>query len=259
MPRKPRIIRSITDFRSTYADLQAGDLVLGLLPLKGGEDVKLTDLLDRGIRVFPAVLAQLLNRSKAAQAEVLGPFMVPGTLVAYNRTDLAARLSDPALQGQVISKADKAHLGLGVSLWPSLEALVSLAGLYDLPYPLVLQPFVPQARDVRALVVGNYAEAYERLNPHSFRKNLFQGGSSRLAALEPAHLDFCRRVMARGRFPYAVLDLLFSPSGEIFLSEISLKGGLKGSQLGQAEFRTRVRRLEEDYGRTWADSLKTPL
>jgi ribosomal protein S6--L-glutamate ligase len=238
--------------------LQAGDLVLGLLPLKSGEGIKLTDLLDRGVRVFPPVLAQLLNRSKAAQAEVLGPFMVPGTFVAYNRADLAARLSDPAVQGQVVCKADKAHLGLGVSLWPALEALVSLAGLHDLSYPLVVQPFVDHARDVRAVVVGDYAEAYERVNPHSFRKNLFQGGSSRPVSLETEHLDFCRRVMARGKFPYAVLDLLFSPREVIFLSEISLKGGLKGSQLGQEEFRARARQLEEEFGRTWAGSLKTP-
>jgi glutathione synthase/RimK-type ligase-like ATP-grasp enzyme len=258
MRRTPRIIRSITDFRTAYADLQAGDLVLGLLPLKPGEEIKLTDLLDRGVGVFPGVLAQLLSRSKVAQAEVLGGFMVPNTFVAYNRADLAVRLSEPALGGQVVSKADKAHLGLGVSLWPTLEALVSLAGLHDLPYPLVVQPYVDRARDVRVVMVGDYAEAYERVNPHSFRKNLFQGGSSRPVELEPAQADFCRRVMARGRFPYAVLDLLLSPQGEIFLSEISLKGGLKGSQLGQAEFRARARHLEEEFGRTWAGSLKTP-
>lgn len=258
MPSHPRIIGSITEFRMSYPDLQADDLVLGILPLKSGEEIKLTDLLDRGVRVFPPVLAQLLNRSKAAQAELLNAFMVPGTFVAYNRTDLAARLSDPAMQGQVVCKADKAHLGLGVSLWPALETLVSLAGLHDLSYPLTVQPFVDRARDVRAVVVGDYAEAYERVNPHSFRKNLFQGGSSRPTVLEPEHQDFCRRVMSRGKFPYAVLDLLLSPPGEIFLSEISLKGGLKGSQLGQAGFRARVRRLEEEFGKTWAGSLKTP-
>ena len=258
MHRHPQIIRSIIDFRTAYTDLQAGDLVLGLLPLKSGEEIKLTDLLARGVKVFPSVLAQLLNRSKAAQASVLTGFKVPGTFVAYNRADLAARLPDPALQGQVVAKADKAHLGLGVSLWPSLEALVSLAGVHDLPYPLVVQPFVQRARDVRAVVVGDYTEAYERVNPHSFRKNLFQGGSSGTVVFEPEHRDFCRRIMVRGQFPYAVLDLLLSPQGEIFLSEISLKGGLKGSQLGQAEFRARVRLLEEECYRTWASSLKTP-
>jgi glutathione synthase/RimK-type ligase-like ATP-grasp enzyme len=258
MQRNPRIIRSILDFRVDYANLQAGDVVLGLLPLKSGEEIKLIEAADRGVRVFPAALAQLLGRSKAAQAEVLRGFMMPGTCVVYGSADLATRLSSPALQGRVVCKADKAHLGLGVSLWPSLEALVSLAGVQTLAYPLVLQPFIEGARDLRAVVVGEYAEAYERINPHSFRKNLFQGGSSQEIALAPEHLEFCRGVMARGKFPYALLDLLLSPGGEIFLSESSLKGGLKGSRLGQAEFRARARRLEEEFGRQWAGSSKTP-
>jgi len=239
--------------------LQAGDLVLGLLPLKSGEEIKLIEILDRGVGVFPAALAQLLSRSKAAQAEVLGKFMVPGTCVVYSSAGLAARLSSPALQGQVVCKADKAHLGLGVSLWPTLETLVSLAGVQTLPYPLVLQPFVAGARDIRAVVVGEYVEAYERVNPHSFRKNLFMGGSSRPVVLEPEHLEFCRQVMTRGKFPYALLDLLLSPGGEIFLSEINVKGGLKGSRLGQAGFRERVKRLEEEFAQSWVGSSKIPV
>ncbi len=258
MNQNHRIIRSITDFRTRYPTLAAGDLVLGLLAIKSGEEIKLIDLHDRGVVFFPEILAQLMSRSKAAQAEVLGKFMVPGTFVAYGRADLAAHLSASGYAGRVVCKTDKAHLGLGVSLWPTLEALVSLAGLQDLAYPLVVQPFVEGARDLRAVFVGEYAEAYERVNPYSFRKNLFQGGSSHPVSLNPEQVDFCRRVMARGKFPYAVLDLLLSPEGEIFLSEINLKGGLKGSQLGQAEFRARARQLEEEFCHTWAGSSKTP-
>ncbi|MDI6854235.1 MAG: hypothetical protein QME75_11615 [Deltaproteobacteria bacterium] len=252
-----RLIRSVTEFRQVYDDLQPGDLVLGPLPLKAGEEIKLIELRDRGIGTFPEVLAQLLSRSKAAQAAVLKKFMVPGTMVAYGVSDLAAQLAAPLLQNKVVCKADKAHLGLGVSLWPGLEALVSLAGVQRLPYPLVIQPYLPEARDIRVVVAGEYAEAYERLNPHSFRKNLFQGGYSRPLDLAAAHLEFCREVMARGRFPYAVLDLLLSPGGDIFISEISLKGGLKGSRIGQAGFREKISRLEEEFAAAWANSLKT--
>ena len=127
----------------------------------------------------------------------------------------------------MVAKRDRAHLGLGVSLWPSLETLYSLAGLQGLTYPLVVQPFLDGARDLRVVALGGYVEAYERVNPHSFRKNLFQGGSSLPAALTPAQQNFCRQVMARGRFPYAILDLLLDPrDGRPYLSEISFKGGL---------------------------------
>jgi len=138
----------------------------------------------------------MLIRSKVAQAEVLGEFMVPGTFVAYSLPDVARRLGESHTLGggQVIAKRDQAHLGLGVSLWPSLETLYSLGGLQGLPYPLVVQPFLSGGRDLRVVVVGDYAEAYERLNPHSFRKNLFQGGSSRPIPLTPELLAFCRRI-----------------------------------------------------------------
>jgi ribosomal protein S6--L-glutamate ligase len=258
-PPPSRIISSITEFRRHYRRLQPGDLVLGLLALKIGEEIKLLDLLDRGVRFFPAALAQVLSRSKVAQAEVLGEFMVPGTFVAYGPGDLAEHFPAFALGQPVVTKRDRANLGLGVSLWPSLEALAGLAGLQGLPYPLVVQPFVAQAQDVRVVALGEPVEAYERVNPHSFRKNLFQGGTSRPFQLLPAHREFCHRVMARGKFPYAVMDLLLGPGGEICLSEINLKGGLKGSRLGQAGFRQQVQRLQEDFCRAWANSSPTQL
>ena len=251
-----RLIRTIIEFHRHYRSLRPGDAVLGTFPWRDGEEAKLLDLLDRGVAFFPSALAQMLARSKVAQAEVLGEFMVPGTFVAYSLPDLARRLGEfsGSGEGQVVTKRDRAHLGLGVSLWPSLETLYSLGGLQGLPYPLVAQPFLSEGRDLRVVVVGDYAEAYERLNPGSFRKNLFQGGSSRPTPLTPELLAFCRKIMARGKFPYAILDLLASASGEFYLSEISLKGGLTGARLSQAEFRERVKSLEEDFRQQWERS-----
>jgi glutathione synthase/RimK-type ligase-like ATP-grasp enzyme len=250
------IVRTLTEFRRHYRQLGAGDAILSPLPWRPGEEAKLMDLVNRGVFFFPSALSQMLIRSKVAQAEVLGEFMVPGTFVAYSLPDLARRLGklqDPE-GGQVVTKRDQAHLGLGVSLWPSLEVLYSLGGLQGLPFPLVVQPFLAEARDLRAVVLGDYAEVYERLNPGSFRKNLFQGGSSRPLEVTPEILAFCHRVMARGQFPYAILDLLVSGAGELYLSEISMRGGLTGARLSQAEFRERLRSLEEDSVQQWESS-----
>lgn len=249
--RERLLIHTITDFRRHYRRLGPGDAVLGLLALRPGEEIRLLDLMERGVAFFPPVLAQLLSRSKVAQAEVLGEFMAPGAFVAYALPDLAAQLAKFHALSAVVTKRDRAHLGLGVSLWPSLEALYSLASLQGLTYPLVVQPFLAGARDLRVVAVGDYTEAYERVNPHSFRKNLFQGGSSRPVNLTPEQLHFCRQVMARGKFPYAILDLLLSPEGGTYLSEISLKGGLTGARVSQAEFRQLVAALEENFRRQW--------
>jgi len=258
MSQKPRLIRSITDFRRHYRQLGAGDVIIGVLALRPGEEIKALDLADRGVIFFPPVLAQLLARSKAAQAEVLGEYMLPGSFVAYALADLAGKLPEFQAREAVVAKRDRAHLGLGISLWPSLETLYSLAGLQGLTYPLVAQPFLAGARDLRVVVVGDYVEAYERVNPHSFRKNLFQGGSSHPAALTPEQQDFCREVMARGKFPYAILDLLLDPQGgRPYLSEISFKGGLTGARLSQTDFRRLVAALEEDFIHQWESSSKT--
>jgi ribosomal protein S6--L-glutamate ligase len=256
MPQKRCLISTITEFRSHYRRLRSGDAVLGILALKTGEEIKLLDLWDRGVAFFPPALAQLLCRSKAAQAEVLGEFMVPESFVAYGLPDLAARLPEYHARnlGPVVAKRDRAHLGLGVSLWPSLEALYSLAALQGLTYPLVVQPLLTDARDLRAVFLGDYVEAYERFNPHSFRKNLFQGGSSRPAGLAPEQAAWCRRVMDRGKFPYAILDLLVSPQGQTYLAEINFTGGLTGARLTQAEFRQRVAALEEEFVKQWESS-----
>jgi glutathione synthase/RimK-type ligase-like ATP-grasp enzyme len=257
MSRTPCIVRTLTELRRRYPDLAAGDLVLGPLAVRPGEEIKLLDLRDRGVIFYPPLLAQVVARTKTAQAQVLAEYMLPGTFVAYNLSDLAARLGDARLSGAVVSKRDRAHLGLGVSLWPSFENLYSLAGLQPPPFPLVVQPFLADARDLRVVVLGEYTEAYERLNPQGFRKNLFQGGNYHPTDLTQDILSFCRRAMARGKFPYAVLDVLLSPQGRPYLSEINFHAGLKGSQLGQKEYRRRVQALLEEFQRQWESSLTT--
>lgn len=254
MPQQRLLVRRVADFRRLYPRLGPGDAVVGPLALKSGEEVKLLDLADRGVTFFPPVLAQLLARSKVAQAEILGAYMVPGGFVAYGLPDLAAHLAPFASRGEVVTKREAAHLGLGVGRWPSLEVLYSLASLQRLSYPLMVQPFLAGARDLRVVVLGDYAEAYERVNPHSFRKNVFQGGSTAPADLTADQLAFCREVLVRGKFPYAILDLLINPEGQAFLSEISLKGGLTGARLGQAEYRRRVAALEEEFILQWENS-----
>ncbi len=151
MSREPRLIRSINDLRRNYRQLGAGDVIIGVLALRPGEEIKVLDLAERGVVFFPPVLAQLLGRSKVAQAEVLGEYMVPGSFVAYALADLAGKLPEFQAREAVVAKRDRAHLGLGVSLWPSLETLYSLAGLQGLTYPLVVQPFLDGARDLRVV------------------------------------------------------------------------------------------------------------
>ena len=151
-----------------------GDTIIGVLPLRPGEEIKVLDLAERGVAFFPPVLAQLLSRGKVAQAEVLGEYMVPGSFVAYALPDLAGKLSEFPAQAPVVAKRDRAHLGLGVSLWPSLEALYSLAALQGLTYPLVVQPFLDGARDVRVVVLADTSRRMNGSTPTAFARIFFR-------------------------------------------------------------------------------------
>jgi len=233
-------------FFARFADLGPGDLFVGRLRLRPAEELLAADLLHRGVRFYPSLLAQLLSRSKALQARVLGPWMLPGTEVVADIHDLhraMIRAGGGGRTGAWITKLDRKDAGLGIHKWPDLEAVLNAVTFGSLAFPFVLQPFVAEARDVRLIVLGDYIEAYERSNPANFRSNLHFGGRSRAVAPSPAMLDLCRTVMARGGFPYAHVDLLLSPGGDVFLGEINLRGGLRGARITACEYRERLARL----------------
>ena len=80
MTRTPSIVRSLADLHRHYPKLAAGELVLGPLAVRPGEEIILFDLAARGVVFFPPLLAQLLALAKTAQARVLGDFDAPGHL-----------------------------------------------------------------------------------------------------------------------------------------------------------------------------------
>ena len=253
-----RLIRSISDFRRHYRQLSAGDLVLGVLSVQSGEEIKILDLATRGVAFFPAVLCQLLAAPRRPRLKFWRTIWFLGVL-----WPMPCRIwprTSPNLKAvkQWWPSGTGAIWAWGSASGPHWKPCTAWASLQGLTYPLVVQPLLVEARDVRVVVLGDYVEAYERFNPHNFRKNLFQGGSSQPLGLAPELEDFCRVVMARGKFPYAILDLLLDPADcRPYVSEISFKGGLTGSRLSQAEFRARVAALEEEFCRTWENSSKT--
>ena len=48
-------------------------------------------------------------------------------------------------------------------------------------------------------------------------------------------LNFCRKAMERGKFPYAHLDIHITDDGTYYLSEITLNGGTKGAKIRRKE------------------------
>ncbi len=243
------ILRDNRSFRRHVHELTEGDVLVGLLNIKPTEEVLFLDLVERGVILFPPALAQELSRSKCLQAMVYGPLMVPLTFVARDRHDLIRHIEPYAREGveRVITKQNRHNCGLGIHVWPSIEDVHNQACFGSLAYPFVVQPFVDTVLDVRVIVLGEYVEAYWRKNRHCFRNNLYFGGECDRYELSGEQWRICQEAMRRGKFPYAHLDLMVTRSGRTYLSEINLRGGLKGARISTDEYHRRIQAIEEGF------------
>lgn len=252
MKTKPRIITDNTSLRVQYNELSAGDIFLGRLRLKPSEEHTLLDLVERGVQLFPSALSQLACRSKTMQALLFSNFMLPHTKIIHDQHDLQQVMNYYTQKKvtRVITKQDRSNAGMGIHLWSSVEDVYNHASFNTLPYPFVIQPFYPDCRDIRIIVLGDYKESYWRDNPNNFRNNLHFGGKSTPCELTVEQEKLCWQVMKRGKFPYAHIDLMVTPEGESFLSEINLRGGIKGAQINPEEYQKRVDAIHQDWLQT---------
>ncbi len=248
-----RIITDNTSLFKRYDELQAGDVICTRIRLRPGEEHLLLDLSRRGVIAVPSLISQLCSRSKSFQARLCSPAMLPATVVIYTIHDLLEAVNRYGAEsiGEVVVKLDNKNGGLGIYRYRSIEDVYTQAALGQLPYPLVIQPFIDGCRDLRVIILDEYQEAYERFNPHNFRNNLHCGGGA--APREPTkeQRDLCLRVMKQLDFPYAHIDLLISADGTCYLSEINLRGGLRGAAIAPDDYRHRVEAID----RRWCEKI----
>lgn len=247
--RQPQIITDNDTLFNQYHTLQGGDIIVGRVRLRPGEESILLDLAARKIDIFPSGLSQLVSRSKALQAKIFSPFMVPYTLTAYDLHGLAQAIN---LYGhhavsRVVTKHDRRHAGMGVHLWQSIEEVYSQATFGTLSFPFVIQPFHSGCRDIRVIIIDDYEEAYWRFNPDNFRNNLHCGGASNPCQLSEMQRSLCRQVMIRGQFPYAHIDIMVTETGISYLAEINLRGGLKGAKIDAPEYGLMIEAVHRKY------------
>lgn len=247
MKAPPTVIRDNQTLYTSYNNLKRHDIVCGRIRMKPGEEHLLIDLLEREIHLIPSASSQLASRSKTYQARIFGEFMLPGTLPIY---DTHALLSATSVYRQqqytrVILKCDRKNAGLGVHTFNNIEDLYNHVSNGSCAFPFVIQPYHSNSRDIRVIILGDYLEAYERINPYNFRKNLHCGGHSTPYALPDQQLKLCRKVMKRGDFPYAHLDLILTPDGNCHLMEINLRGGLKGARISGKEYMEKLDVIHE--------------
>ncbi len=253
------IIHSNREFRKEFHRLDNTYCIIGNLNLKRCEEHLLLDLVERGVTLFPPALSQQLSRSKCMQAAVYESLMVPDTKVIKSRHELISYISRTALpqDRQYITKQDRLDCGLGINMWTSLEEIFNAASFGGLEYPFVLQPYIADATDIRVIIIGDYMEAYWRKSHASFRNNLHFGGRSGAIELDDTQMSICRKAMKRGKFPYAHIDLLVTDDGESFLSEISLRGGIRGARISPDQYKRLVTGIQKKFADDFA-ALHSP-
>jgi glutathione synthase/RimK-type ligase-like ATP-grasp enzyme len=251
-----QLITDNATLRARYDKLAAGDLVLGRIGLKPGEEPLLLDLVERGVLLFPSALSQLACRSKNLQARLFADWMLPLTRVICDQHDLLESISiyNREKTARVVTKHDRRNAGLGIHLWPSVEEVYTQASFNVIDFPFVLQPYQADCRDLRVIILGDYLEAYQRYNPHNFRHNLHSGGQSTPCEPTGPQLELCRQVMARGKYPYGHLDLMITRSGKNYLAEINLRGGIRGARITPPAYRDKVNAIHEQQLAAWRQS-----
>jgi ribosomal protein S6--L-glutamate ligase len=243
----PTIIRDNETLYTSYQQLKPNDIVCGRIRMKPGEEHVLTDLLERGIHLIPSAISQLASRSKTFQVRVFSEFMLPGTYAIYDTHALLSASSAYRQQQytKVILKSDRKNAGLGIHIFNDIEQLYNCASAGLFSFPFVIQPYQNKCRDIRVIILGDYLEAYERINPYNFRNNLHCGGKAVPYVLSDQQLKFCTKVMRRGGFPYGHLDLMLTAEGECRLTEINLRGGLKGARISSRIYQEKLYAIHE--------------
>ncbi len=215
--------------------------------MRYAEESILIDLLERGIHLIPSATAQLASRSKVFQAKIFSNFMLPGTLAIYNDHMLleASSLYHKNEYRKVVLKNDRKNAGLGIHLFKDIEDLYNHVSGKSFEFPFVISPYQKDFKDIRVIILDNYIEAYERVNPYNFRKNLHCGGKSKSYQLDKKQLKFCKQVMERGQFNYGHIDLMLTKDNKCYLTEINLRGGLRGAQISGKSYKAKLKALHE--------------
>ncbi len=242
----------IKDNNTLYEGFQSwgpSHCFIGRVRVKPREEFILSDLEDRGVTLFPSGLSQQISRSKVHQARLLGEHMMPHTLAIFDQHDLLQAVNHYTKHniGRVVSKDDCKNGGMGIHLWQNVEDVFNQATLSVLPYPFVLQPFLADCRDIRVLKFSDYSENYERFNPTNFRNNLHCGGTPASCKLSEEQELICQKVMTRGKFPYAHIDLMVTPNEETYFAEINLRGGLRGAQISGLDYQKMLKRIHQNF------------
>jgi len=183
----------------------------------------------RGTDIFPPLLSQSLSISKVHQALHYVDYIVPNTQVLFRRFHIQNILRKYAEKNilKAVVKEDRASMGMGVHPCWSLNELAWII-IHVIKPPIVVQPMLENFREFRLVILGDTIVAKEKINSDEiFWNNRIFGGVAKLITPSKEIVEFGKKMMHIGKFPWAYIDLLVTDD-DIFLSEINLSGSNAG-------------------------------
>jgi RimK family alpha-L-glutamate ligase len=153
----------------------------------------------------------------------------PRTVVAER---LDAAMAAFAAMGEVIVKPLFGSNGRGMVRVADEEIAYRVFKALELERAVyyVQQALPHEGRDVRAFVIGERVVAAAWRTADGWRTNVARGGQTRKAQLPPAWEELSLRAARAVGAEYAGVDLLPTPSGEVFVLEVNGIPGWRGLQ-----------------------------
>lgn len=169
------------------------------------------------------------NKMKTLQKCSSMGLKVPKTIFANDNVDIDFVVNRLGLP--IICKTVTGSLGVGVFIMESkLSAKGILQTLFKQKQALILQEFVGNGTDIRAVVVGGKVIAAEKRKTNKrneFRANLSLGGSGSAVTLDEKTQEFCIKAAKATGLNIAGVDIMVTEKKEPILIEVNANFGLK--------------------------------
>ena len=169
------------------------------------------------------------NKMKTLQKCSSKALRIPKTIFAKDDVDIDFVVSKLGLP--FVCKTVSGSLGVGVFIVESkLSALGILQTLFKQKQALILQEFVGNGMDIRAVVIGNKVVAAEKRKTNKrneFRANLSLGGKGTAIELDAQTQEFCVRAAKAVGLEVAGVDIMFNRNNEPILIEVNANFGFK--------------------------------
>jgi len=154
---------------------------------------------------------------------------VPKTIFIRNKTDIDFVMSKLGLP--VILKTVSGSQGSGVSILDTKRALKSVIDtLLKDKKPIILEEFIGDGTDIRAIVVGNEVVASQirrNSDKDEFRANLSLGGTAKKTELNKNIRDFCVNASKATGLEVSGVDIMFDKEKNPVVVEVNSNFGWK--------------------------------